>query len=249
MADPAQRFSEISTHWSLIFRAHAAENPAAAGARADLLARYGAAVYRFLLNQVRDPEVADELSQEFALRVLRGDFRRASPDRGHFRALLQAALANLVTDDHRRRAARHRPLPPDSPFFAELPAAESAGDGFAPFWRDELLAHAWEGLARHQAEQGGMQYAVLRGRADHPDLSSAELAAVLGERLGQPLRAEAVRQTLRRARATFAELLRAEVGRSLETDEPAQVDRELAELGLLAYCPANSSANSPPATG
>ncbi len=242
MADSAQRFSEISTHWSLIFRAHAAENPtAAAAARADLLARYGEAVYRFLLNKVRDEDAAAELCQEFALRLVRGDFRRAHPDRGHFRALLQTALANLITDDHRRRAARHRPLSPDSPFFADLPAAESAEDGFAPFWRDELLAQAWDGLARHQTEQGGMQYTVLRGRADHPDLSSAELAAVLSERLGQPLRAEAVRQTLRRARAKFAELLRVEVGRSLETDEPTLVDSELAELGLLAYCLPNSS--------
>ena len=234
MADPAQRFSDISTHWSLIFQAHAPTDPAAADARTDLLLRYGAAVYHFLLGKLGDPEAAEELAQEFALRLVRGDFRRAHPDRGHFRGLLQTALTNLVTDYRRRQKVRHHTLPPDNPLLADLAAA--AGPEFAPFWRDELLAHAWEGLARHQEEHGGMQYAVLRGRADHPELSSTELAGVLTGRLGQPLRADAVRQTLRRARETFADLLRQEVARSLETDEPEAVERELAELGLLAYC-------------
>ena len=237
MADAAQRFNEISTHWSLIFQAHASADPAAADAQADLLLRYGAAVYQFLLGKLCDPEAAEELAQEFALRLVRGDFRRAHPDRGHFRGLLQTALTNLVIDYRRRQKTRHHTLPPDSPCFADL--AVEDGSDFAPFWRDELLAHAWEGLARHQEEHGGMQYAVLRGRADHPDRSSAELAAIVAERLGRPLAPEAVRQTLRRARATFADLLRAEVARSLDTDEPGSIARELAELGLLAYCRPN----------
>jgi RNA polymerase sigma factor (sigma-70 family) len=237
MPDPTPHLHQISTHWSMIFQAHASADPAAPDARANLLLRYGAAVYHFLLGKVHDPEAADELCQEFALRLVRGDFHRAHPDRGHFRALLQAALTNLVTDYHRRRQVRHQPLPPDSPLLADLEApADSAGTDFARHWRDEMLAQAWEGLARHQDEHGGMQYAVLRGRADHPDLSSTALAEVLADRLGQPLRAEAVRQTLRRARETFADLLRAEVARSLETDEPAAVEQELADLGLLTYC-------------
>ena len=127
MADAAQRFNEISTHWSLIFQAHASADPAAADAQADLLLRYGAAVYQFLLGKLCDPEAAEELAQEFALRLVRGDFRRAHPDRGHFRGLLQTALTNLVIDYRRRQKTRHHTLPPDSPCFADL-AVEDGGN-------------------------------------------------------------------------------------------------------------------------
>jgi DNA-directed RNA polymerase specialized sigma24 family protein len=47
---------------------------------------------------VRDPEVADDLAQEFALRFLRGDFQRADPERGRCRDYLKRALINLVHD-------------------------------------------------------------------------------------------------------------------------------------------------------
>ena len=102
MAGPAQGFNEISTHWSLIFQAHASADPAAADARADLLLRYGRAVYHFLLGEVLgDAEAADDLCQEFALRLVRGDFHRAHPDRGHFRAMLRGGADE----------PRHRLLP------------------------------------------------------------------------------------------------------------------------------------------
>jgi len=50
------------------------------------------------------------------------------------------------------------------------------------------------------------------------------------------LTAAGVRQTLHRARVKFAELLVAEVGRSLETSMPDRIEQELIDLGLLPYC-------------
>jgi hypothetical protein len=46
----------------------------------------------------------------------------------------------------------------------------------------------------------------------------------------------AFRQTLHRARQKFADLLRAEVATSIGSAQAADVDDELAFLGLLAYC-------------
>src|SRR5207253_1471958 len=113
--EPRPRLSRIPTRWSEVLEAHAGPADAAAAARHRLLLRYGAAVHRYLLGAVGDPDAADELGQEFAVRFLRGDFRRADPGRGRFRDYLKAALANLVNEHHRARQARPRPFAADAP--------------------------------------------------------------------------------------------------------------------------------------
>src|SRR5262245_65506349 len=93
---PGQRLSQISTLWSEVVRAHGGQPDAIDAARRLLLDRYCGAAYRYLLGAARDPDAADELYQEFCLRVLRGDFRKASPGRGRLRRLLKTALFHLV---------------------------------------------------------------------------------------------------------------------------------------------------------
>ena len=44
-------------------------------------AQHCGAAYRYLLGAVHDPDAADDLCQDFAVRFLRGDFRRADPGR------------------------------------------------------------------------------------------------------------------------------------------------------------------------
>ena len=82
---PDERLSRISTMWSLVFQAHAGKVDAAASAQNVLMQRYGGAIHRYLLGALRDADAAADLAQEFALRFVRGDFRRANPERGRFR--------------------------------------------------------------------------------------------------------------------------------------------------------------------
>ena len=96
-----QRLSKIATMWTAVLQAHGAGADTVVVARNRLLLRYSGAVYRYLLGAVRDPEAASDLCQEFAMRFLRGDFRRAAPDRGRFRDYVKVALVNLVNDHHR----------------------------------------------------------------------------------------------------------------------------------------------------
>src|SRR5688500_14765658 len=87
-----QRLSRITTLWSVVGQAHGgATAGTASAARRVLMERYRGAAYRYLLGAVRSPDAADELFQEFALRFVRGDFRRADPDRGRFRDYVKAA--------------------------------------------------------------------------------------------------------------------------------------------------------------
>jgi hypothetical protein len=69
-----------------------------------------------------------------------------------------------------------------------------------------------------------------------PELPSARLAKDLSRDYDRPINAANVRQMLHRARVRFSELLRVEVAESIPTTDPAEVDAELAELGLFIYC-------------
>src|SRR5437870_2922686 len=109
------RLSRISTLWSQIVQAHAGQASGVTAAQQALMQRYAGAVYRYLVAMVRDPDVAEDLAQDFAVRFLRGDFRRADPDRGRFRDFVKMALRHLVADHHRRHRVRPRRLSDEAP--------------------------------------------------------------------------------------------------------------------------------------
>src|SRR5204862_1035092 len=112
-----------------------------------VLERYQSAAYRYLLGGVRNLDAADELFQEFALRFVRGDFRRADPERGRFRDFVKTALRNLVTNHH-KKVARHPAASLEKPedVAADTPPEDLDAE-FLSNWRKALLDRAWESLA------------------------------------------------------------------------------------------------------
>jgi RNA polymerase sigma-70 factor (ECF subfamily) len=236
-ADPNPQLSQIVTLWSMVHVAHGLDAEAATAARQRLLSRYGGAVKRYLLGALRDPEAADELTQEFALRFLSGKYGGAEPERGRFRNFVKGVLAHLIADHFRRQQARPRPLPLDSNN-VDASCADPAGPDplFVESWRQELLARAWQALAEDEAQTGQPFHTVLRLRVDQPDLRSPQLAEQLAGRLGKPVSAAGVRQSLHRARDRFADLLLDEVVQTLGQSVEADLEQELIELNLLAYC-------------
>jgi DNA-directed RNA polymerase specialized sigma24 family protein len=231
--------SQIETHWSAVFRAHQNGTDEANLALAALVHRYGGAIHRYLLASLRDVDAADELSQEFALRFLRGDFRSANPDKGRFRDFLKRAVYHLMVDYHRKRRAQdlrigedgNEPVAPmGDPWETDLDRQ------FLMSWRDQLLARAWAAVDRVQARTGQPFADVLRLRVDSPDLSSAELAERLSDRQGCAVNAGWVRLNLHRARDIFVKTLIDEVKRSLNKKDSPSLDEELSDLGLLEYC-------------
>lgn len=229
MPTDSPHLSQINTRWSLLAQAAQRADAAAAQlAQAEFLPRYYPAVHRYLLAAVGDPAAADDLCQEFALRFVRGDFRRARPGQGRFRDQLTAALAELIAQ-HLKRPTGKR--------LDELSKDPTADPdrAFAEQWRQDVLNQAWAALA---AEGGDppTAYEVLRRRVAAADRRSADVAADLTVEYGRPFTADGVRQLIHRARERFAVGLRRVVGESIGTADPAAVDAELAELGLLAYC-------------
>src|SRR5262245_99982 len=102
-SDDTDRLSQIRTRWSLLVQAHRSSAGPAHEAQAELMERYSGAIYRYLLAALGNPHDANDLAQEFAVRLLEGRFERASPERGRFRDFLKASLRNLVTDHHRKK--------------------------------------------------------------------------------------------------------------------------------------------------
>jgi RNA polymerase sigma-70 factor (ECF subfamily) len=230
---PRPHLSRISTPWTLVRLAHAGPEADAASAQRLLLQRYCGVVYRYLRGALHDEEAALDLFQEFVLRFLRGDFRRADPAAGRFRDYLRTALIHLVTDHHRERLARPQPLPADVARRAVPP--DDGADTEAAFlrsWREELVNRAWEALAR--AKPG--YHAVLVYHVENPEVPSPRMAGPLAARLGKPLTAAHVRVLLQRARDKFAELLLDEVAHSLGTCTEAELVQELRALHLLTLC-------------
>lgn len=229
--------SRISTEWDLVFQAHNGPPDVVSAAQAELMARYAGAVHRYLLAAVRDPDIASELDQEFALRFLRGDLHRADPSRGRFRDFVKRAVRNLMIDHYRRRTREARPNLEDVP----EPVDHTAGlpdfdEEFTRSWRKEMMSQAWESLERHQQRTGQPFHTVLRTKVQNPDLRSQDLAELLSQALGKPVNAGWVRQNLHRSRDQFANYLLDAIRRSMKQPSRDELIEELTELGLLEYC-------------
>jgi RNA polymerase sigma-70 factor (ECF subfamily) len=232
-----QRLSRIQTYWTVVCRAHEGSPETVQMAQKQLLERYGKAVNRYLLGALRDQEAAAEVGQEFALRFLQGGLQGADRERGRFRDYVKGALFRMVADYHRRLRRQLPQLPVDA---GEPPSPDEGPSeserAFVESWREELLDRAWKALARWQEESGQPYYTVLRFRAEHLDLRSAQMAEQLARPLGKAVSAAWVRQNLHRARDKFADLLIEEVAQTLNQPTGAEVEQELIDLGLLEYC-------------
>jgi hypothetical protein len=229
--------SQLSTEWSLVFQAHHGTPEQVSAAQVELMGRYAGGVHRYLLAALRDPDAAAELDQEFALRFVRGDFHRADPAHGRFRDFVKRALRNLMIDYWRREEARPRPLGDDLPEPTDPVVGETDFDRrFLASWRSELMARAWDSLAKLQERTGQPYHATLRLRVEHPEMHSPELAERLSAALGRPISAGGLRMALQRSRDRFVEFLLEEVAGSLQVPTADHLEQELIDLELLEYC-------------
>src|SRR6516165_8565524 len=122
------RLADMSTQWSLIFDSRSGTPEQVSLALSRLMCRYAGAVHRYLLKALKDPNAAAEVSQDFAVRFLRGDFKHGDPSRGRFRDYVKRAVQNLMKDYYRKR--RRDGAAPIVPGLSEPSALD---DGLAQF--------------------------------------------------------------------------------------------------------------------
>jgi RNA polymerase sigma factor (sigma-70 family) len=232
------RLDRIATRWSLVRRAHDGTHTTIGDARRELVMRYSTAIRRYVRAIMRDEAEADEVAQDAVVRMLEGNFGGADPDRGRFRDLLKTAVRNMVRNRWRREGLR-RGVDLDVQH-VETSETDSPGEAddaeWLSSWRRATLDLAWSALEDYERNNpGSIDYTLLRLRSERPDDTSDELARRLSQRTGSEIRADALRQKLRRARRRFADFLLAEVADGLDQADGDAVEEELIALGLLEH--------------
>ncbi len=232
------RLSRIETLWSVVRQANEGSLEKAKHAQQTLLERYGGAVRRYLLGSLRNEDAADEVFQEFALKLVSGAFQKANASHGRFRSFLKTTLFHLIVDYQRRgkRDATRALLDetPDRPFCEDRLAEEDRA--WTLSWREELLAKGWAALAKIEQSTGTPYYTVLRFRSEHPDLRSQEIADQLNGKVTKKLGSSSVRVLIHRARELLAEQVLDLVLDSIDSASLEECEEELIDLNLLEYC-------------
>jgi len=224
-----------TTSWSLVLDAKAEDTGGSREALDALCRTYWPPVYTFFRSRGFGLEAAQDLTQELFCCLIRRHFlAQVERGRGRFRTFLLASAENLLRDTHRRNHAQRRggtevavPVDPDrvEPLLAwENRHAADPRLLYDRQWAQTVLDNVLRRLEDEFSASGRSRvFAVLRdslaGSAE--TTPHRELAEVLGMTEG------AVKTTVYRMRKRYGELLREEVGKTVERD---QVEDELHHL-------------------
>src|SRR5262245_28035579 len=220
-----EHLTEIPTSWTTISSAHSL-GPKSQAAMEELVGRYHDAVTRYIYRKVPDKHLADEVLQEFWTKLLTGKLAGADKSKGRFRDYLRTVLHRLIIDRFRTR--KHQSLPP-----GDLLDSSRPDEDFDRVGREAVINRVWSRLETYEATTPKNRYAtVLQLRRDHPKASIEEIAEKLSAITHAPVRPEAFRKNLQRARAKFIELLILELRETIRSGRTEDVEAEIYDLGL-----------------
>ncbi len=236
--EPQSRISRIETLWSVVRNAHDDDQSISSSAQEKLLEIYGGAIKRYLITALGDEAAAHDLFQEFALKLVKGDFHRTTPNKGQFRFFVKTVVKNLIMSHFRKQKRNSNSAIPVEELQVSKDDDSNDRDDllFSESWRDDLLFRAWQTLAEYQRQNDKSFYTTLHLRVSHPELNGNEFANKLSEELGREIKPATARVQLHRAREKFATLMIDDVANSLENISRESIEEELIDLGLIEYC-------------
>jgi RNA polymerase sigma factor (sigma-70 family) len=226
----------LTTHWTRVLEARG-NTVEAKAALSELCAAYYAPVFAFIRHNAPDEETARDLTQEFFARLLAGHgVDKVERERGRFRSYLLGAVKHFLADirdrDHRLKRGAGQPVEvigfaTDTSTGLEVsdPKAPSPEHEFDRKWALTVLDRALTALAQeHKTSAKSELFEALRPwlTGDTENLSQADAALRLG------MNENAVKVAIHRLRKRFRELVKAEIGHTL--NNPAQVADELSCL-------------------
>lgn len=231
-----RRTDFATTHWSMVVAAGGKDSAEAQFALEKLCAIYWYPLYAYVRRQGRDAESAQDLTQEFFLRLLaRNDLQGLDPDKGRFRSYLLAAMKHFLLNQwDRERAARrgggrqafsldfeHA----ERRYSLEPASSQTPETLFEKRWALALLDQVRSQLEREAAVAGKLEQfrrlqIYLTGERHAPPY--AETARTLGTTEA------AVKVAVHRLRRGFRDRLRQEIAHTVA--DPADVDDEIRSL-------------------
>lgn len=236
MSNPSEQSDFATTQWSIVLRAAQPDDSTARAALEMLCRRYWFPLYAFARGRVATVSEAQDLTQEFFLRLLeKNSLATATPERGRFRSFLLTSLKNFLANEWDRANAQKRGggrerlsldwETGESRLSFEPTHTDTPERGFERQWALTLLDIVVRRLqdefaTADKSRQFELLKETLTGGRAAIDYSIVAAELHLSE--------EAARQAAHRLRKRYRELLREEVAATVES--PDEVEDEIGRL-------------------
>ena len=221
----------VPTHWSVVLAAKDKSSPQSEEALETLCRTYWYPLYVFARRQGRQPHDAQDLVQEFFVRLLQKDYLDAAEqERGRFRTFLIMAFKRFLANEWDRSRAQKRgsgqtPLPLDPELsenrYQEEASVEMAADlAFDRHWAVTLLDQTLARLRdEHQKQGKGAEFEILRQflAVGKDPITYGEVANQLGQ--SEASVKMAVHRLRRRYQAAFREAIAQTVATLADVEE------------------------------
>ena len=226
-----------TTRWTLVVAAGDPEQKEARSALVSLCENYWYPLYAYLRRRGYPADEAQDLTQEFFIRVLEGRYLdRADPEKGRFRSFILTSLKFFVADEGDRDRAQKRgggmvePLEFSSgeERYQREPAHEETPERiFERRWALTMLDRVVERLRHEFIQHGRPEHferlkVFLLGQSDTP---YAALAREMNTSEG------ALKVAIHRLRKRYRDLFRQEIADTVA--DPAEVESELRFLAAV----------------
>jgi RNA polymerase sigma-70 factor (ECF subfamily) len=235
------QFTFTTTHWSVVLAAGQEDAPQARAALEELCRTYWYPLYAYVRRQGRGIEDAQDLTQEFFVRLLEKHYLGlADPTLGRFRTFLLSSLKHFLINDwkksqRQKRGGGQAVFSFDEQLAEERYAAEPKDELsperiFEKRWALTLIERALARLGLEYAGSGQEQlFNVLReyvwGLAEPESYSTVARRLQLSE--------GAVRVAVHRLRRRCRDLIRSEIAQTVAVAD--EIDAEVQHLmGVLA---------------
>ena len=223
-----------TTRWTLVVAAGDPQRKDARSALVSLCENYWYPLYAYLRRRGYAPDQAQDLTQEFFMRVLEGRYLdRADPEKGRFRSFILTSLKFFVADEQDRQRAQKRGggavvsfefSSGEERYQREPGHNETPERIFERRWALSMLDRVMERLRGEFVQHGRpenferMKVFLLR----QSEAPYADLAREMNTSEG------ALKVAIHRLRKRYRELFRQEIADTVA--DPAEVDSELRYL-------------------
>lgn len=228
-----------TTRWTLVVAAGDTQRKEARSALVALCENYWYPLYAYLRRRGHAPDHAQDLTQDFFIRVLEGRYLdRADPEKGRFRSFLLTSLKFFVADEGDRQRAQKRggggivslEFSSGEERYQREPAhGETPERIFERRWALSVLDQVMEKLRTEFVRHGRPEHfdhlkVFLLGRSDGP-------YAVLAREMN--ISEGAIKVAIHRLRKRYRDLIRQEIADTVA--DPDDVESELRFLaGVLS---------------
>jgi RNA polymerase sigma-70 factor (ECF subfamily) len=226
----------VTTHWSMVLRAGQENSTCAQEALANLCQVYWYPLYAYVRRRGHSPEDAQDLTQEFFVRVLeRNWLGNADREKGRFRSFMLGAMSHFLADQWDKSRAQKRgggilPIPLEFEA-AEMRYSHEPADRTTPEqsyerqWALALLEGVLNRLGKEYKQEGQEELFVMLSPClvgERTEQPYAELAKRLGVSEGT------VKSAVYRLRQRYRQLLNADIASTVAN--PAEAEDELRHL-------------------